>query len=89
MRTCRIGARRGSLLRIDTKLFCFDEPPRGRAMFATLKSLIPEPRQADQPRHYIGRHRRPEPVPVPVSPTAVSSAPVTEASDTAEAQPAA
>ncbi|XVU25555.1 hypothetical protein ACQPZJ_00370 [Actinoplanes sp. CA-054009] len=37
-------------------------------MFATIKSLIPEPRQADQPRHYVGRHRKPEPVPVPVSP---------------------
>ncbi len=38
-------------------------------MFATIKSLIPEPRQADQPRHYVGRHRRPEPAPpVPVSP---------------------
>jgi hypothetical protein len=45
-------------------------------MFATIKSLIPEPRQADQPRHYVGRHRQPEPVsaraavtvvPVPVS----------------------
>jgi hypothetical protein len=31
-------------------------------MFATIKSLIPEPRQADQPRHYVGRHREPEPV---------------------------
>lgn len=29
-------------------------------MFATLKSLIPEPRQAEQPRHYVGRHRQPE-----------------------------
>jgi hypothetical protein len=29
-------------------------------MFATIKSLIPEPRQADQPRHYVGRHRVPE-----------------------------
>ena len=27
-------------------------------MFATIKSLIPEPRQMDQPRHYIGRHRQ-------------------------------
>jgi hypothetical protein len=27
-------------------------------MFATIKSLIPEPRQAFQPRHYVGRHRR-------------------------------
>ena len=29
-------------------------------MFATIKNLIPEPRQADQPRHYVGRHRQPE-----------------------------
>lgn len=27
-------------------------------MFGTIiKGLIPEPRQPDQPRHYIGRHR--------------------------------
>jgi hypothetical protein len=26
-------------------------------MFATIKSLIPEPRQMDHPRRYIGRHR--------------------------------
>ena len=32
-------------------------------MFATIKSLIPEPRQANQPRNYVGRHRQPEPVP--------------------------
>ncbi|AGL13590.1 hypothetical protein [Actinoplanes sp. N902-109] len=31
-------------------------------MFATIKSLIPEPRQADQPKHYVGRHRQPETV---------------------------
>ena len=42
-------------------------------MFATIKSLIPEPRQADHPRHYVGRHRRAEPVP-PVAP--VSPAPI-------------
>ena len=29
-------------------------------MFATIRSLIPEPRQAEQPRHYVGRHRTPE-----------------------------
>jgi hypothetical protein len=30
-------------------------------MFATFKkNLIPEPRQADQPRRYVGRHRRAE-----------------------------
>ena len=51
-------------------------------MFATIKSLIPEPRQATQPRHYVGRHRQAEPVPpaAPVSPapvvTPVSPAPV-------------
>ena len=35
-------------------------------MFATIKSLIPEPRQATQPRHYVGRHRQTDPAPVPV-----------------------
>ncbi|MFF5294991.1 hypothetical protein [Paractinoplanes globisporus] len=46
-------------------------------MFATIKNLIPEPRQAAHPRHYVGRHRRAEPV-EPVSPAAapVSPAPV-------------
>ncbi len=34
-------------------------------MFATIKNLIPEPRQAEQPRHYIGKHRQPEPAPAP------------------------
>jgi hypothetical protein len=29
-------------------------------MFGTIKSLIPEPRQADQPRRYVGRHRHPD-----------------------------
>ena len=48
-------------------------------MFATIKGLIPEPRQADQPRHYVGRHRQQEtiaaraPVAVPAS-AAVSDA---------------
>ena len=37
-------------------------------MFATIKNLIPEPRQADQPRRYVGRHRRPEPVEVTPAP---------------------
>jgi hypothetical protein len=45
-------------------------------MFATIKNLIPEPRQADQPRRYVGRHRRPDPV-IPVTPVApVSPAPI-------------
>jgi hypothetical protein len=34
-------------------------------VFATIKSLIPEPRQADQPRKYVGKHRQPEPAPAP------------------------
>jgi hypothetical protein len=38
-------------------------------MFATIKNLIPEPRQADQPRRYVGRHRRPEPAEVSPAPT--------------------
>jgi hypothetical protein len=41
-------------------------------MFSTIKNLIPEPRQSDQPRHYIGKHRQADPVPpeAPVSPAA-------------------
>jgi len=35
-------------------------------MFAAIKSLIPEPRQATQPRHYVGRHRQAEQAPVPL-----------------------
>jgi hypothetical protein len=37
-------------------------------MFATIKNLIPEPRQAAQPRRYVGRHRRPEPAEVSPAP---------------------
>ena len=37
-------------------------------MFATIKSLIPEPRQADQPRQYVGKHRQAEPLPAPAPP---------------------
>lgn len=46
-------------------------------MFATIKSLIPEPRQAEQPRRYVGKHRLPEPAPEPTppAPTAEESAP--------------
>ena len=55
-------------------------------MFATIKSLIPEPRQADQPRHYVGRHRQPETVAaraaVPVIP-----APATPADDSPAVAP--
>jgi hypothetical protein len=50
-------------------------------MFAAIKNLIPEPRQADQPRHYTGRHRRPETVPsAPASP----APPVSLAAEEAE-----
>ena len=52
-------------------------------MFATIKSLIPEPRQADQPRHYVGRHRQPEPVPV-----AEVEKPASEETATEESAPA-
>ncbi len=46
-------------------------------MFATIKSLIPEPRQAEQPRRYVGKHRLPEPAPEPMppAPTADESQP--------------
>lgn len=61
-------------------------------MFATIKSLIPEPRQADQPRHYVGRHRQPETIaaratvavipgpviPGPSAPTEAAPEPATE-----------
>ncbi|MEV4640786.1 hypothetical protein AB0J80_25930 [Actinoplanes sp. NPDC049548] len=47
-------------------------------MFASIKSLIPEPRQADQPRNYVGRHRQPETV------TAVATVPVVPAPATAK-----
>jgi hypothetical protein len=44
-------------------------------MFATIKNLIPEPRQADQPRRYVGRHRRPEPATptAPATPTSTAT----------------
>jgi hypothetical protein len=44
-------------------------------MFATIKSLIPEPRQVDQPRRYVGRHRGPEALdPAPVDGAAADGA---------------
>ncbi|MEU4621094.1 hypothetical protein AB0G04_14075 [Actinoplanes sp. NPDC023801] len=51
-------------------------------MFATIKSLIPEPRQASQPRNYIGRHRQPEPVPPAPAPTS-PAAPIEPEDDVA------
>jgi hypothetical protein len=57
-------------------------------MFATIKSLIPEPRQADQPRHYVGRHREPETIAARAT-VAVVPAPTAEAQapETAPAEP--
>jgi len=39
--------------------------PQEVTVFATIKSLIPEPRQVSQPRRYVGKHRQPEPMPLP------------------------
>ena len=53
-------------------------------MFATIKSLIPEPRQADQPRRYVGRHRQPDElvtVPAPEGTPPAPAAPAPEQSD--------
>lgn len=47
-------------------------------MFATIKSLIPEPRQADQPRRYVGKHRQPEPVGSPEEPAPAPTADETQ-----------
>ena len=58
-------------------------------MFATIKSLIPEPRQADQPRRYVGRHRQPEPpgTDVPVSPAAIAARPASSSPGRDETDP--
>ena len=59
-------------------------------MFATIKSLIPEPRQADQPRHYVGRHREPETIAARATVAVVSApAPETETGTAAEQAPVA
>jgi hypothetical protein len=47
-------------------------------MFATIKSLIPEPRQAEQPRRYVGKHRLPEPLPTPEVPSPTPTAEETQ-----------
>jgi len=47
-------------------------------MFATIKNLIPEPRQAHQPRRYTGRHRRADPV-IAAAPVSPASAALNEA----------
>jgi hypothetical protein len=46
-------------------------------MFATIKSLIPEPRLALQPRRYVGRHRQPESAPQPPASPAEEPQPAT------------
>lgn len=55
-------------------------------MLTRIKNLIPEPRQAEHPRRYTGRHRRPETVTpaAPVSPAPVA-APAPESDETTEA----
>ena len=56
-------------------------------MFATIKSLIPEPRQADQPRHYVGRHRQPETIAARATVAVIPGpAPAPEAESTAMEQ---
>ena len=71
----RIEDRGGSLLLVYVK----KRAPEARegTVFTTIKNLIPEPRQADQPRHYVGKHRQPEPAPEPAppAPTAEESQP--------------
>ena len=47
-------------------------------MFTTIKKSIPEPRQADQPRRYVGRHRQPDPLPAPESPAPTPTAEETQ-----------
>ncbi|MFI5936036.1 hypothetical protein [Actinoplanes sp. NPDC051494] len=76
----RIDALDGSFVRV----YAQDVRRLGEvSMFATIKNLIPEPRQADQPRHYVGRHRLTETitaratVPAPAAPPAAESIPAT------------
>lgn len=35
-------------------------------LFAQIRNFVPAPRQPDQPKRYVGRHRVPEPVEKPV-----------------------
>jgi hypothetical protein len=42
--------------------------PQEVTVFATIKSLIPEPRHVSPPRRYVGKHRQAEPVPAPSPP---------------------
>jgi hypothetical protein len=55
-------------------------------MFATIKNLIPEPRQADQPRRYVGRHRQPDTITGP--PREVPAGPAAADLDKPAADPA-
>jgi hypothetical protein len=57
-------------------------------VFATFKSLIPEPRHANQPRRYVGRHRQPDPVVPPVAPTSPAPAPEPAAESESESESA-
>jgi hypothetical protein len=56
-------------------------------MFATIKSLIPEPRQADQPRHYVGRHRQPETIAARATVAVIPSPAPAPAAESSEAVP--
>src|SRR4051812_5099560 len=40
-------------------------PGRSPMLFAQLRNLVPTPRQPDEPKRYVGRHRVPEPVEEP------------------------
>jgi hypothetical protein len=42
--------------------------PQEVTVFATIRSLIPEPRQVSQLRRYVGKHRQAEPLPAPAPP---------------------
>jgi hypothetical protein len=44
-------------------------------VFATIRSLIPEPRPVSQPRRYVGKHRHAEPIPDPAPPAPATEEP--------------
>ncbi|GAA0808562.1 hypothetical protein [Spirilliplanes yamanashiensis] len=44
-------------------------------LFAQIRNFVPAPRQPDQPKRYVGRHRVPEPVEAPAPQPAPQPAP--------------
>ncbi len=34
-------------------------------LFAQIRNFVPAPRQSEQPKRYVGRHRVPEPIEAP------------------------